>query len=306
MYSIKRNYCPICSGLDLKLIYSIPYSSSEISLYLKEFYNKQGFIEYSYLEKFNFNLYKCNTCDFVFQNEVPSDFLLKKLYDEWINPELAKDRNSKFSREYYKEQFEELNLLIKYLNKPPYELKIFDFGLGWANWAKIAQSIGCKVYGCEISNSRQKNALMNNIIMINWDEIPKHKFDFINSEQVFEHLINPKETLNYLCQSLTEGGIIKISVPNAYNIEKLILMINWKDFQAINVFSPLEHINSFKQKSLIKLAKQNNLKTISINKKPWNIMHDSIIDFFIFGLKKIYRYLRYYKLKTTTLYFKKK
>ena len=305
MYFNKRDKCPICSASELTELYSVPYSDSSIRAYLRNFYNKQGEIEFEYIDKSNFRLLKCYQCDFVFQNEVPNDFLLNKLYEEWIDPVIAKERNSKFSRIYYKEQFEELNMLIKYIDKDPHEIKIFDFGIGWANWAKIAKSFGCAVYGSEISENRKENAIRNGIIMINWEDIPKYEFDIINTEQVFEHLVNPKETLDYLCQSLNRKGIIKISVPNAYKIEKTISHIDWNDLRAVNVFTPLEHLNSFKPKSIIVLAKKCNLSSIDLRLKPWNIMHDSFLDLSIYLIKKVYRKVHYPGLKSTSQYFGK-
>ena len=46
------------------------------------------------------------------------------------------------------------------------------------------------------------------------------RFDFINTEQVFEHISEPLETLKELKTLLKPGGIIKISVPTADDINR--------------------------------------------------------------------------------------
>jgi len=71
-----------------------------------------------------------------------------------------------------------------------------------------------------VQNFQKKELIMekNGIKVIPWNDISLHKFDFINTEQVFEYIPEPLKTLDYLKNSLKDHGIIKISVPTSKKI----------------------------------------------------------------------------------------
>lgn len=130
--------------------------------------------------------------------------------------------------------------------------------MGWGKWALMVKAFGCESYGTELSEERIKYATSNGIKVLAWDEIPKHSFDFINTEQVFEHISNPLDTFIYLKDALKSNGILKISVPTANDIKKRLKIMDWKapkgTRNSLNPVAPLEHINYFRRNSLIKMA----------------------------------------------------
>ena len=124
-------------------------------------------------------------------------------------------------------------------------------------------------------------AQKNGINVITWDEIPEYKFDFVNTEQVFEHIPNPLDTLKYLRDSLKPTGLIKISVPNGKNIKKKLKIGDWMapkgSKNSLNSVSPLEHINCYTRTSLIKMAERAGLVRVRLplylqiaSAMPWN------------------------------------
>jgi len=50
--------------------------------------------------------------------------------------------------------------------------------------------------------------------------LPDADFDFINVDQVFEHLPYPRATLANLTTKLRAGGVVRISVPNGRRVLK--------------------------------------------------------------------------------------
>ena len=140
--------------------------------------------------------------------------------------------------------------------------------MGWGKWALMAKAFGCESYGSELSEERAKYASSNGIKIIEWNEIPKHSFDFINTEQVFEHISNPLGTLIYLKDALKSDGLFKISVPTANNITRRIKLMDWKAPKAtrksLNPVAPLEHVNYFRRNSLIKMAELAGLEEVVI------------------------------------------
>ena len=127
-------------------------------------------------------------------------------------------------------------------------------------------------------------------IIENITEIKDNYFDFINTEQVFEHLGNPSIIMKEFQRILKNGGLINISVPNSVKSIKDLNSSNWKP--ANNSLQPLQHINSFTSQTLKSFALNNNFINITpeFNKQ---------ISIKTFLKEKIKSYL------STSLYFKK-
>jgi SAM-dependent methyltransferase len=82
--------------------------------------------------------------------------------------------------------------------------------------------------------------------------------DFVNTEQVFEHVPAPRELAKRLAASLKPGGILKICVPYGEDIERRIELGEWQaergSRHSLDPVAPLEHINCFKFETLRRLA----------------------------------------------------
>ena len=95
--------------------------------------------------------------------------------------------------------------------------------------------------------------------MIDREDIPNHKFHYINTEQVFEHLVDPRKTLELLARALHDKGLIKVSVPNGRGIEKRLKRLpsmTSVEQDYLMPIQPLEHINCFDHSSLVELGRQ--------------------------------------------------
>lgn len=137
--------------------------------------------------------------------------------------------------------------------------RILDFGCGWGKFASMALAYGCDVYGHEVNTGFAQFCASRGIKMISRDQIADHRFDFINADQVLEHVADPRETLQMLANSLADDGLIKISVPGSPTLRKLIAnshgnpdMIVRKEY--LKPLFPLIHVNLFSPRSLRALA----------------------------------------------------
>jgi SAM-dependent methyltransferase len=143
--------------------------------------------------------------------------------------------------------------------------------MGWGKWTLMAKGFGCESYGTELSEERIKYATSNGINVIAWDEIPKHSFDFINTEQVFEHIPNPLDTLIHLKNALKSDGVIKIIVPTANDIMRRLQIMDWTSQNStrnsLNPVAPPEHINYYRRRSLIRMAELAGMEEVSIPMK---------------------------------------
>ncbi|OQB30073.1 MAG: Methyltransferase domain protein [Bacteroidetes bacterium ADurb.Bin174] len=266
---IKRDECPACASGNCKTIYQAEYDKPPIKDYLTAFYLPQGVVEFEYLEGATYMLVECSSCGMIFQKYIPNEFLMAKLYDQWIDSQKAFSSN-RYGKGlgYYAGYAQEIMQLIAYFGENPSALSFLDFGMGWGNWALMAKAFGCDSVGLELSKERIENAKLNAIKVIAWDEITRHRFDFINTEQVFEHIPEPLQTLRYLKSSLKKDGMIKISVPSANDINRRLKIMDWQAQKGarncLNAVAPLEHINCFRRTSLVVMANKAGMEEVII------------------------------------------
>ena len=265
----RREECPACASGRFKIIYQGQYDEPPVEDYLVDFYSPQGRVEFEYLNEMAYVLCECDVCGLIFQRDIPNESLMEKLYEQWIDPQKALSRHQEQDDlEYYSNHAQEIMQIISYFRKEPSSLCFFDFGMGWGEWALMAKAFGCNSYGTELSSERIEYAKSNGIKVIRWDEIPQHRFDFINTEQVFEHIPEPLRTLLHLKTALKTDGILKIGVPHANDIKRRLKIMDWKapkgSKNSLNPVAPLEHINCFRRTSLLKMASEAEMEEVLI------------------------------------------
>jgi len=165
----------------------------------------------------------------------------------------------------------------------------------------MARAHGFETTGIEISAERVAYSRGNGLnIFENLNELGE-KFDFIYSDQTFEHINSPIKYLRLLVERLSEGGILYISVPDCSGS---LMKIQKSPTKITHELYPLEHINGFTNFSLKKLAEKAGLKPLDSIKmstklcKRARLFHNG--HFLQEGLKT--PYLQKFK---TDLYFTK-
>jgi 2-polyprenyl-3-methyl-5-hydroxy-6-metoxy-1,4-benzoquinol methylase len=266
---ITRQYCPGCKSTNFTELYSCGFTENPVKEYLQNFYASQGELEFEYLQSAKFILDECLECGLVYHRQIPDEFLSEKLYEQWLDPEKEfQEYQLNRQLDYFAALAEEIMVLIDYFNRSPSQIKVFDFGMGWGNLPRMANAFGCEAYGNELSTSRENYASSYGVKPIKWDQIPDYEFDYISTEQVFEHLPEPLETLAHLAKAMSPDGLIKISVPDGSTIKRNLQVLDWsaeKDSKySLNPVSPLEHLNCFNHGALIKLAEQVNLEMVKL------------------------------------------
>jgi cyclopropane fatty-acyl-phospholipid synthase-like methyltransferase len=141
----------------------------------------------------------------------------------------------------------EVHFLIRYLDMKPGHIRVLDYGMGWGEWANVARAYGCQAAGVELSTARQRYARSIGLEVFEYENLPTDTFHFVNTEQVFEHLTEPAETLRRLAASLRSGGLLRISVPNATRTLRKLRKRRFGDLSADEIMpiAPLEHVNCF-------------------------------------------------------------
>ncbi|MGO8698225.1 MAG: class I SAM-dependent methyltransferase [Limisphaerales bacterium] len=264
-----RIECPCCASGTFRVIYQSPYDTPPVKDYLVDFYSPQGMVEFEYLSGATYVLCECAVCGLIFQRDVPNKTLMERLYEHWIDPAKVFSMGQKeHDLGYYSYFAQEIMYIISYFRTKPACLSFLDFGMGWGSWALMAKAFGCDAYGTELSLERMKCAKSNGVKVIMWDEIPQYRFDFINTEQVFEHIPEPLRTLRHLKTALKSSGILKVSVPAANDIRRRLKLMDWKAVKgsrnSLNPVAPLEHINYFRRTSLLKMAWEAQMEEVVI------------------------------------------
>ena len=207
-----RSKCPACLSTSLTSLYQEAYRADSIQNYLKRHYEGRAS---QAADHYTFQLSACHECGLVFQQQVPDDDMLGEIYNGWVpNTELDREHRD-YSLSEYRYLSEQVQFIIEYFGLPPSQLSVLDFGFGWAHFSKMAMGYGCDVSGAELSEERRAHGESVGIKLVELENLPPRKYRFINTEQVFEHLTEPREVLARLIESLAPDGLIKISVPDA-------------------------------------------------------------------------------------------
>lgn len=264
---VHRTHCPACGSEARDEIHSAAYDAPPLSGFLESFYRPQGGFEPQHLAGARYRVAECAACALLYQLDIPDDFLKERLYDHWIDPEGARRAHDRIRGvDFYHRLAREVELAVRYFGRRPAELAFFDFGMGWGEWCFMARSFGCAVAGAELSPARLAFARANGIRLVAWEEIPAQRFDLINTEQVFEHVDRPLETLRHLVRGLAPGGLVKLSVPDAPGVKRRLARADWTappgSAGDLNAVAPLEHINCFAGRSLEAMAARAGLEPV--------------------------------------------
>lgn len=256
----------------------------------------EGRIETGCLSEWIFEVAKCNNCEFIWQTYVLNDVLMKQMYDYWAPSGLSKLVHADFSL--FRKYGRQMEIIYDLIKKEPRETNVLDFGSGWGYWCLMAKAYGYNVFGFDIAKKKCEYAMRIGISMFTkFEEIRNYRFDFINAEQVFEHIPNPLPSLIALVDTLNKNGCIRISVPDCRNIE--IKLRKSPVVVAKNAIHPLEHMNCFTHQTLLRLGEMAGLQLIS---QPILINDRFSLASYFKALMRRY-YQQYWG---TTLYFRKK
>ncbi len=204
-------------------------------------------------------LEECARCSLVWQRFAPDGDLLVELYESWAAEDGGLERHDDVA--YHRAAAEEVLLALELTGRRPSEVSVLDFGMGWGRWPRLAAAFGLRAYGVELSRAQAAYAAAQGVTVLTLDALPEATFHFINSEQVFEHLVEPRETLQRLARSLVPGGWLKLAVPDGSGIARRLQEPDWSS-RSLNPVAPLEHLNAFGPRSLAELGRQAGLRRV--------------------------------------------
>ena len=257
-----RNSCPACTNKRMKEIFSLPYNSQKMIDFLSSYY--KGTIDIEKLYGRDYKLLECKNCNLIFQEQIPNNKFSYELYEKYIDKDDSLKKKNDYEIKYHKKLSYEMKLIKNIFKKENEEISILDFGAGWGFWLNYLKKNNFDVYAFEISETRidflKKNQIKIIPDIVNID----NKFDFIYSEETFEHIPDPKKTLINLSKILKEDGFIMLRFPSSFLFK---LKLNRKYKPNTDCAHPLEHINLLKKKSFEKMIEGSNLEIINFKSK---------------------------------------
>lgn len=273
MSLITRNFCPACKETKTKKIFSLPYDSKKMMIFLDTYY--KGLIPHNELNGYEYKLIECQYCDLIYQEQIPDEKFSHKLYENYIDKDDSLEKKDNYEQQYHKKLFYEKNLIKKIFKKKTEEISVLDFGAGWGFWLNYLKKNKFNVFAHEISETRIDFLKKNNIKVIFDIKNIDNKFDFIYSEETFEHIPNPKETLINLSKILKDDGFIMLRFPSSFLFK---LKLNSRYNPSTDCAHPLEHINLLKRKSFEAMIEGSNLKIITFKSKFNFSLRNFLID----------------------------
>ncbi len=255
IHFISRAACPICGKAEGKILVEKSLDTPEISAYLKNYYGGtvpalQGV----------YRLVQCAACGSLYQREILDDAGMDALYEAWIRAEGSFQKKLTAPLAVRVGYARQTMQIVKAVRKSPHEIRVLDFGMGWGTWLLMVKAFGMQAEGLEVSPSRVAYAQTNGLKVVTPADISPESYDFINAEQVFEHLSDPAAVLQSCHAWLKPRGILRIAVPNGAATPQKIEGGTWSIGEMPTI--PLEHINTFTPASLRTFGERNGFRVI--------------------------------------------
>lgn len=253
---VVRKTCPLCKADDSSCLCEISFDDDKLKLFIEDYY--QGRVSQSILTAAVFRVMQCRQCELIYQQQVLNDKSMIKLYDEWIDHQLSLEKKQNANAGLFRRYAGQMQTIQRLFTERPAEIRILDYGMGWGYWSRMAQAHGFVVSGYEISRPRLRHARSMGLNVIKELPAAGPHYQFIYVNQVFEHVPDPLQCLRDLCERLAPGGVIQIRAPDGRGVAEYLQQRGWS--AELNAIHPLEHINCFTRRSLIRLGSRAGLK----------------------------------------------
>lgn len=239
-----REYCPLCKSQQLRQHFKVSYHEKALGSFIERSYHHRGGIPSYYLQGGYYDLNSCKRCGLVFQSCIPQGKLLDCIYNPIFSDDLKLRKSKTKNLKSMKFVESDARQVIK-ITKSRQSARVLDYGVGYGTFARFLLEKGIEVHGTELNEEASSFAKNKGVKILTDTELLSYKYDFINTDQVLEHVVYPDTVISLLATLLTDFGILKISVPNAKNIVLDIDQMDFDNAKKFNAATPLQHINVF-------------------------------------------------------------
>lgn len=208
----------------------------------------------------NFNLVRCNQCQFVYLNPRPDDIEMKKHYPDFF-----------YSYAEFPDGMPPAFLWrLRQIESRKKDGKLLDVGCGDGFFLVFSLQRGWDVYGLDtcpgaVQAAKEKLGERVSLNTLKRASYASDFFDVVSLFEVLEHLPNPMDHLLEIRRILQPGGWVCLSVPNFASLERWVFGKWWVGLDAprhLQQFTP-ESLQSFLERAGFDVV---DLKSVSANK----------------------------------------
>jgi len=249
----ERCSCLVCGSSDPRSLLSLAFDQPTMRSFLQSYYS--GRVDPLVLSSGRYHLLQCRECRFIWQSQILSPDWMAILYQRWVDPDESRQRKERESLSLSAGHARQIEAVARLVRKSPKEISVLDFGMGWGLWCRMAKAFGFEVWGVDIATDRIAFVRQYGVRGVGGlDDLDDARtFDFINLDQVLEHVPDPKALLERLVSRLRAGGGMRIGVPNVRPLERQLSRGTWVPRKS--AVQPLEHVNCFSASTLHRLAR---------------------------------------------------
>lgn len=214
-----------------------------------------------------YTIRECSRCGLLFQEEALDDRETAEFYRAKLG--VALERLGRRSLQAHAHIVEDVLIARKLIGRD--DPLVLDFGAGECTWGGTAHALGCRVICQDVHDAIAECAANYGLKAVTLEDIADDSLDYINADQVFEHLARPLEQLRELVPKLRRGGIIKISTPGDSRMKSRL----WKtDFAALmprefeqkfSALAPLQHLQLFSARSLQAMGARTGVEPLRVS-----------------------------------------
>ncbi len=262
---IWRDRCPVCASQATRQLLSCPFTDGRVRGFLDTYY--EGRVPASTLGGASFVVDECRECGLLFQREILSPPGMEMLYEHWISAGQSLDKKRYADLGLFLEYARQVAAIPRLCGRPPHEIRVLEYGAGWGHWLRMADAFGFDATGIELSRVRVQFARGKGLKIIEDLETQEDEtFHYVYSNQTFEHLSHPLEVARELARVLAPGGVLYLQVPDGRRMRRWLADPAWKARK--DALHPLEHINCYGRRSLVRLGEAVGLQRMAPPYQP--------------------------------------
>ncbi|WP_197901691.1 class I SAM-dependent methyltransferase [Rhodocytophaga rosea] len=239
-----------------------------------------------------FQIVKCQSCNFRFTNPRPGQQEIGKYYQSTDYISHQDDNEGVINKLYYIVKQKNLNSKLQLINDLYNKGSVLDIGCGTGSFLEICKKDGWITVGIEPDEKARKKAVQKTQgeVKENIYELPFQKFDIITMWHVLEHVHLLNETIEKIKQLLNENGKLIIAVPNRDSYDAKRFGTYWAAYDVPR------HLYHFTQETLMQLMKKHQLKIFKVLPMKYDAYYISLMS-----LKHKYNQTRFVSAITTGL-----
>jgi 2-polyprenyl-3-methyl-5-hydroxy-6-metoxy-1,4-benzoquinol methylase len=239
LVTARRASCPWCGARERTTLCDHPYDQEPLRSALKDPVPEPGL---------RFTVHECRRCRTLYQETVYREEATALYYESWPFEETP--------LEYTLFYVQELLMVLGHFDRPAANIRVLDYGMGWGRFCQVATTMGFDAVGYDLNRNMREHGRSRSLRVVDRiEDIEAGSMDFINLEQVLEHVAAPRELIERLSMRLKPGGIMKISVPIrplgvVANLRGVARMTPAQVRSRLMDIWPLIHVNCFNRGAL--------------------------------------------------------